>query len=101
MLKEIEIVGVTSNTAIFDSIMGYHYFDKMSVTDLLFDVVIVMADDNLFQEIKKEVVELGIDKKKIISYKVLKIPNLDIKKYMEIVNNNVTIFANNCWGACI
>ena len=101
MLKEIEIVGVTSNTAIFDSIMGYHYFDKMSVTDLLFDVVIVMADDNLFQEIKKEVVELGIDKKKIISYKVLTIPNLDIKKYMEIVNNNVTIFANNCWGACI
>ena len=39
------------------------------VTLLTFDVVIVMADDHLFIEIKKEIERFGIDKK-IVPYKV-------------------------------
>ena len=58
------------------------------------------ADDNLFIEIKKEIEKLGIDKK-IVPYKVLTIPKVDLKKYMEVINNNVSIFANNCWGGLV
>ena len=64
----------------------------------LFLQIIVGVD--WFIEIKKEIEKLGIDKK-IVPYKVLTIPKVDLKKYMEVINNNVSIFANNCWGGLV
>lgn len=99
-LGEIEIVGISSNMIVFDSIYGYKCYQPQKVASLNFDIVIVMAEDNLFITIEKEIVKIGIDKK-IISYKVLTLPKIDLKKYMEILNDNVTIFANNCWGGLV
>lgn len=99
-LGEIGIVGISSNMVIFDNILGYKCYNPERVTLLTFDVVIVMADDHLFIEIKKEIERFGIDKK-IVPYKVLTIPKVDLKRYMEIINNNVSIFANNCWGGLV
>lgn len=38
------------------------------------------------------------DESAIISYRALKIPLIDLKKYMVIRNNPPSIFSNNCWG---
>lgn len=100
MLGEIEIVGVTSNIA-QSGMLGYQHFHKDNIKKVNFDVVIIMAQGKLFHEIRKEAVELGIAENKIISYKIFTMPNADIKKYIKIVNDKVTIFANNCWGAVV
>lgn len=101
MIKNIEIVGVTSNTSVFTNILGYSYVNIKSVKDTVFDVIVVMTDDNLFKEIKQEAINLGIKKDRIISYKALTLPKVNLKKYVEIVKNTPTIFANNCWGGIV
>lgn len=98
MLGTIEVVGVTSNTTAFRGILGYSYICKKHIKDLLFDIVVVMANGTTFSEIRKEAIGLGIDEEKIISHKVFMLPNFDLKKYIEIKKNIPTIFANNCWG---
>lgn len=94
----IQVIGVTSNTTVFKEILGYPYVYKENIKDLDFDIVIVMGDKLVFSEIKEEAMKLGISEKKIISYKVLLLSNLNMEKYVEIKKNPPTIFANNCWG---
>ena len=101
MLEIIQVVAVTSNANTFEEILGYPYISKKNIKDISFDIIIVMGNGIIFSEIEKEAIDLGIDKRKIISYKALQLPNLDIKKYLEIRRKPPTIFANNCWGGLI
>ena len=98
LLGSIQVVGVTSNTTAFGEILGYPYICKRNIKELIFDIVVIMGSGTTFSEIEKEARGLGIDKWKIVSYKVFQLTNLDLKKYMEIRKNPPTIFANNCWG---
>lgn len=100
-IGNITVVGAASNTTVFNNILGYKYIDKKNIKDMIFDAVIYMGDEKLFKEIKKEAINLGIDEKKIILYKALTIPNLNLNKYMEVVKNVPTIFANDCWGGIV
>lgn len=34
----------------------------------------------------------------ILHINILKIPDMDLKKYLNLQKSNITILANNCWG---
>lgn len=98
ILGNIQVIGVTSQMDMFTEILGYPYVCKENIPDVSFDLIIVMAEKTVFQEIKREAIELGISEEKIISYRILALPQIDLQKYIEIKRNPPTIFANNCWG---
>ncbi|MCI8806448.1 MAG: DUF1919 domain-containing protein [Clostridiales bacterium] len=91
-MKNICIVGLTADKVIFDEIAGWKFIRKEEL------YAIIIMSDRFLQEIEDEVVEMGVDENAIISYRALKIPLIDLKKYMVIRNNPPSIFSNNCWG---
>ncbi|OLA61845.1 MAG: hypothetical protein BHW48_03045 [Roseburia sp. CAG:10041_57] len=97
-LGEIQIVGVTSKNNLLGNIMGYSFVEKENIKETAFDIIIVMADKCVFQEIRGEAMRIGIPDSVVISYKIFRLPKINIKKYLEIKKNPPTIFVNNCWG---
>lgn len=98
LLGNIKIVGVTSNNMLFAEVLGYPSIYKENIKDVFFDVVIVMGEGKVFREIVDDAMEIGIDKWKMISYKVFQLPGFNLVKYLILKKNPPTIFANNCWG---
>ena len=93
----LKVVGVTSNKAAFKETVNWPVVNKEELTHVEFDLLIVMAEKD-FVNIKKEAIDMGIAKEKIISYRALNVPQIDFKSYITLLKNPVSIFANNCWG---
>lgn len=72
--------------------------DQMSLVS--FDFVIVMSE-LYFDDIVQDLSGLGIERKKIISYRVFQIPDFDFHRYIGLKDSNVSIISNNCWGGII
>lgn len=96
-IGHIKVVGITSNDCIYDKILDWQFINKSDIENIDFDLIIIM-EDKRFREIEQELLEMGIADEKYISYRVLNLPNLNLRKYMQIRKNPPTIFANNCWG---
>lgn len=96
----IHVLGITSKATIYRKIDGYSFIHKSKLTDCDFDLLIIMSISHL-EEIQLEAAEMGISEEKILSCEVFSLPNLDLKKYMEIKKRNLTIFSNICWGGIV
>ena len=101
--KQFEIIGVTAR----DIPNGYKYVDgwplllKEQIKSSDFDFVLVMSREHYF-EIMQNIIQLySIEKERIISYRILSLPNLDFNNYIKIKNSRITIFSNNCWGGML
>ena len=101
ILKNIIVIGVISKSTMFENIYGYKCLSKNKIRSILFDIVIYMGAEEKFQEAKTEMIALGIEQNKIIMYKALTIPDLNMTKYMELISNTPTIFSNDCWGGLV
>lgn len=97
-LDNLQVVGVTSKNYLLDEVLGYPFICKEKINDVSFDIIVIMADKKIFYDIKKEAIALGVPETKIISYRIFLLPQIDLKKYVEIIANPPTILANNCWG---
>lgn len=100
LLKEIEIIAVTSNATIYEKVDGYNFIAKNMLQYCEFDLLIIMSISN-YMEIKQEAINIGIAESKIVSCKIFSLPNLSIKQYLNLANSNLTIIANMCWGGII
>lgn len=101
IINNIKVVGVVSNTTVFADVAGYRYIDKKEIAKYKFDIVIYFGDEKKIKEMKEEAKSVGICEEKIVLYKMLTVQNLNVEKYMELVKNPPTIFANNCWGGVV
>ncbi len=97
--NDIEVVGVITQINIL-KIDGFCVVDRNQLGLLQYDIVIIMSD-KYFNEILSEAVTLGVPREKIVSYRMLEIPNLCIHQYIELLNKRVSIVSNNCWGGLI
>lgn len=100
--NQIEVVALTANedfkTMILD---GYPIIHKSEIVTIEFDYVIV-ASVLYFNEIMNEAVEgLGIERGRIIPFRVMQIPNLNFADYIRLRNSKLSIVSNNCWGGLI
>lgn len=99
--RQFEIVGVTAkHTPDAATLDGYPVIAYDRISQAGFGFVMVMSDI-YFDEIVKDLTELGINRKYILSYRILQIPGLDFKRYIALKDSNISIISNNCWGGII
>lgn len=98
--NSIEVVGITSNSTVYKKVDGYPFVRKSEILGKKFDIIIIMSLSNI-NEIKKEAIEMGISENRIITCAIFDIPNLKLKQYLDILQSDLTIFANNCWGGYV
>lgn len=101
LLEQFSVVGVTAKwTPASKSLDGYDIIPLAKLHTVSYDFIVIMSDI-YFDEIVKELTDKGIERNRLISYRVLQIPNLDFRTYIDFRNSKVSIISNNCWGGVI
>lgn len=100
--NNIEVIGIVAKTEdiIGEKYDGFNMIEKEYVTNIDFDYIIVTSSQ-YFSEIRKEILDKGIDSRKIINGQAFKIPHFDFERYSRLIENPITIFSNDCWGGCV
>lgn len=98
VLGQFEIVGITAKWTPDACYLDGHRiikYEDLFITE--FEYIVIMSDI-FFGEIVTELVQKGVSRSKLLSYRVLQIQNLDFGKYIEFKKSNISIVSNNCWG---
>ena len=107
--KKISLVGFYNPLQLYDEIMGVKCLSKEELDKADYDLVILLYDDSvshskfsyLLSDIYNLVMQDNIDEKKLVSWKMLRIPNVNIKRYLKLKNKVPTIFTHNCWAGML
>lgn len=98
---EMEILGITGNhLPPSNTVDGYSIIPKEKIKDIPYDLIIVMNERNK-QDIFEELMERGVSKEKIVTYKMLELPHVKVEKYLNLKKSNISIISNNCWGGIV
>lgn len=95
--EDIEVVTVTAKETNLDSIAGWPFTPVSEIVPKDYDLVIVMSERK-FVDIKADAVNKGFSENRIVSYKMLQVPNLSIEKYLKLVESKPSLFVMNCFG---
>lgn len=79
---------------------GFPVIHKEQLNQIKFDYCVISSAP-LYEQIKEEGVNAGIPKDRLINGKVFKLPDFDFKKYINLVENPVTILSDDCWGGYV
>lgn len=94
---EIKVIGITGNQEIYQEIDGYPFYSRYDLLDKKIDLIIVASND--YSSICADaLLYTSLSEDRIIPGKVLKIPEINIEKYLRLVESRISIIANNCWG---
>ena len=98
---DVEIVGITDkNLPELNVIDDWTVYKTDDIREIKLDYILVMSEKFYF-EIVYDILELGIDRKKILPCKILNIPYFDWGKYIEIQQKDLSIICNNCVGGIL
>lgn len=100
-LDEIEVVAVTANELPnIHTIDGWAVASKEELSNIEFDYILVMNE--VYQSaIIEDIVRLGIERKCILPYRIMDIPYFKWDKYIGLLESNLSIITNNCWGGLV
>lgn len=79
---------------------GFPVIHKEELNRLEFNYCIISSAP-LYESIEEEAIKAGIPKGKLINGKVFKLPDFDFKKYINLMENPVTILSDDCWGGYV
>ncbi len=79
---------------------GFRIVTKKDVKVLEFDYVLVTSR-HYYEEIKKDAMDEGISESRIIDASVLYLPFFDFKRYVNLIENPVTIISDDCWSGYV
>lgn len=100
-LDIIDVVAVTANEVPnYHKLDGWRIINKIEIVNFDFDYIVVF-NENSFHEIILDIVGLGIERRKVLTGKILDIPYFSWDKYLEIYQSELTIISSNCWGGVI
>lgn len=100
-VNEIHVVGITaSDLREIEELDGYKVYKPEMIRELDYDYLMIMNERN-FLDIMGNAMKLGISKARVISYKVLEIPNLGFHEYFKLKSKEISIISNNCWGGIV
>ncbi|MBR4083446.1 MAG: DUF1919 domain-containing protein [Lachnospiraceae bacterium] len=97
-LQHFTVVGVTAAASQYPELRGYRYIKKSDLQAMEFDFVIIMADGKALEEIRTEILTMGIAEWRVLNYRILTLDNLDMDRYVRIKRNPPSIICHNCWG---
>lgn len=75
----------------------YPIITKEELRVTTFDYLIITSQ-RYYKEIKIEALELGVPESHIINGKIMSLPFFDFRRYVKLIENPVTILADDCWG---
>ena len=103
-VKYYEAIGAIEIAAVTDRyfwegsyVDNYPLVMPRDIVNIEHDYIVVLSN-KFFGEIREELMEMGVDSKEILSYRFLEIPNVDVDRYIQLKNSNISIVSNNCWG---
>lgn len=76
---------------------GYPIVHKKEIPDIEFDYLIITSDI-WYNEICKEAMELGVSSSKIFRGTIFKLALFDFQRYVQLVENPITLLSDDCWG---
>lgn len=97
MLGNVHIVGVTDTHSIYPCLDGYPFIKVEELNGLDIDYIVVTTT-GYYKEICTTILRRGIERKKIIPASAFSIPSFNFFDYVRLLESNITIIAQNCWG---
>lgn len=98
LTKQISVKALVTNHPTSLTIDGYSVITANKIMEYDYDLIIVMANNSYCEIVNEAINMYGIDRNKIVPYRILFVPNINLRKYVRLKNSNVTIVSNNCWG---
>ena len=98
--NQIKVEYILASNPYMKKLDGYIVKSPEDISNLDYDYIIIMSDD-YYEEILNEALIRRVERDKIISYKVLQIPNINLNRYFYLKEKNISIISNNCWGGVI
>lgn len=92
-----EIIGITDRKSLYTCLDGYPFIpvEDLNVHDIDY---IIVSSEKYFAAIRSEAMSLGFFEERIILARVFCLPGFRFEKYIELLQSNISIIANNCWG---
>ncbi len=76
---------------------GFPVITKEEIHEITFDYLIITSL-RYFKELKNEAIALGVPENQIIDGQKLLLPFFDFQRYSRLIENPVTILADDCWS---
>lgn len=99
-MGNIEILALVSKEKQFSYLDNKMVIDSSQIIEYNFDYIIITSERR-YKDIVQEAVSLGIDSKKLINVRVFSLPKFDFMKYTNILESNISIISNDCWGGLV
>lgn len=99
-MKQIKVEYILVNNPFMKKLDGYVVKSSEEIETLDYDYIIIMSDD-YYEEILNEALIKGVKRQKIIPYKILQIPNINLSRYFYLKEKQISVISNNCWGGVI
>lgn len=99
--KQMEVVCIAASDVYMEKLDGYRVIHPSCIRHEEYDYILVMSDIQYHAIVECGINEYGIPRNKMISYKILQIPQLNLDDYFKVYESNITIVSNNCWGGLI
>ncbi len=77
---------------------GYKFVKPEKLIEEDFDYILVCVAERFFDEVIKNIHDIGIERNRVLPGRILKIAGFDFEKYIKVKALNVSILSNNCWG---
>ena len=99
--QSIEVIALTANNLPDISILdGYRVVPVTMIQSLDYDYIMIMNDVH-FTDIVKTALENGVLRERILTVRILEIPNLNFNEYIRLKKSRLSIISNNCWGGIV
>lgn len=79
---------------------GISVITKDKLVNYKFDYLVI-ASREYFNEILEEVLQLHVDRDRVINGMVFLTSNFDFRRYVKLIENPITIISDDCWGGII
>ncbi len=99
--NQIRVIALVDKKPFMDKLDGYNVVEPVAIKSLTWDYIVVMAEKSFDVIIDEAINNYFIDRNKILTYKILMIPDITIDSYIKLKESNLTIVSNNCWGGMV
>lgn len=96
--KNICIQAFVSKDKYCNYFEGKPVIHKTEVFQFDFDYIII-CNSLRYSQIKEEAMNIGVKEKRILSHLIFNVVCFDFQRYINLIENPVTIIADDCWGA--
>lgn len=98
LLGKIKILDVGVQSPFASYMDGYPLFSLEAALKKEWDYILIAGQEANFEQMKHLLMRIGINGEKVFSVNIFLIPEFDFEKYVELMNQKVSILSNHCWA---